>query len=483
MSIFNINFYKNFKQSFNVSNADKLKYGEIYTPATLINAILDLFDPSAFRDKNKKWLDPGAGQGYFFIYLFKRLDEGLAAFFLTNEERWKHIIENMLYMVELKPENVLVLRATFGEKANIISGDFLLRSDNSTSFPSLQLMDYVVGNPPYNANGIKKVPTNTKIKKKEEDGQTVWISFIKKSIDMLKAKGQLAMIIPSIWMKPDKARTYHYLTNYKLEKIHCLSNTETNKIFQGQAQTPTCYFLLTKTEHMGTEHMGIGTQHMGTNNKEISLFDTDKKLYISYLLRDEQPIPLFGSAIINKLMPFVLKYGCIAVQKTNLPSKKSLFNEEASPLYPYKNIKTCVLSDGDGLTPKLLYNYSKGAQAFYGVKKLVLAHKMFGFPFLDAEGSFGISNRDNYVILSDKNEILLRLKAFLSTKLVLYIYEATRYRMKYLEKYAFQFLPNISLIPDFPEIINDHSIAAYFGLDAIDVSDINSLHKKTYNSF
>ena len=108
---------------------------------------------------------------------------------------------------------------------------------------------------------------------------------------------------------------------------------------------------------------------------------------------------------------------------------------------------------------------------------------MFGFPFLDSDGSFGISNRDNYVILSEKNEILLQLKAFLSTKLVLYIYEATRYRMKYLEKYAFQFLPNISLIPDFPENINDFTVSAYFGLDALDVSDINSLHKKTYNAF
>ena len=471
MSIFNVNFFKEFKQSFNVSTADKLKYGEIYTPATLIDAILDLFEPRVFRDKNKKWLDPGAGQGYFFIYLFKRLDEGLAALFSTNEERHRHIIENMLYMVELKPENVLVLRTLFGEKANIISGDFLSFSSFATSLQ----MDYVIGNPPYNANGIKKVPTNTKIQKKDEDGQTVWISFIKKSIDLLKTEGQLAMIIPSIWMKPDKARTYYYLTNYKLDKIHCLSNTETNKIFQGQAQTPTCYFLLTKTNYtMGTNYM---------DNKKISLFDTDKKLYIPYLLRDEQPIPLFGAAIINKLMPFVLKYGCIAVQKTNLPSKKALFNDADSHLYPYKNIKTCILSEGDGLTPKLLCNYSKGPQAFCGAKKLVLAHKMFGFPFLDAEGSFGISNRDNYVILAEKNEILLRLKAFLSTKLVLYIYEATRYRMKYLEKYAFQFLPNIALISDFPENINDFTVSAYFGLDAVDVSDINSLHKKTYNAF
>ena len=47
-------------------------------------------------------------------------------------------------------------------------------------------------------------------------------------------------------MKPDRFRMYHFLTQYKIEKIHCFTNTETNRIFKGEAQTPTCYFLLTR---------------------------------------------------------------------------------------------------------------------------------------------------------------------------------------------------------------------------------------------
>jgi len=108
---------------------------------------------------------------------------------------------------------------------------------------------------------------------------------------------------------------------------------------------------------------------------------------------------------------------------------------------------------------------------------------MYGFPYYDSLGIYGISNRDNYVILRESEEELLKIKQFLSTNLVLYIYESTRYRMKYLEKYAFQFIPDITALPDFPEDINHESVSLYFGLDDNDIKYINSLHKKNYLSF
>ena len=46
-------------------------------------------------------------------------------------------------------------------------------------------------------------------------------------------------------MRPDKAKMYDFLTRFNIKKIHCLSNTETNKVFHGKPQTPTGYFLLT----------------------------------------------------------------------------------------------------------------------------------------------------------------------------------------------------------------------------------------------
>jgi hypothetical protein len=440
-------------QTFKVTKEDKLEYGEIYTPFSLIEEMLNMFDEQVFADKDSKWLDPGAGIGYFSIYLFHKLNQGLQEIIICEEERKRHIIKNMLYMVEIQDSNVSILRNTFGEDANIIHGDFL-----STNM--CKTFDYVIGNPPYNSHGMKKVPTNTKMNKKE-DGRTVWIPFIKHSISLLKPDGKLCFIVPSIWLKPDKARTYHYLLSYKIEKIHCLSNTETNKTFKGEAQTPTCFFLLSNRETDGS----------------FDIYDKSRKEYIDYNFNIGDPIPVFGQSVIKKLKHFVDIVGHLGVCKTNLPKKGSKFALTKGKSYPYPNIKTCVV---DGIQPKLLINYSNSQQAFYGKKKLVLAHKMYGFPYMDASGTFGISNRDNYVIMNRTDEEFSILKDFLSTKTALYIFEATRYRMKYLEKYAFELMPDVTKLDDFPETITDETIADYFGFDTIDRENIETLHRKEY---
>ena len=106
---------------------------------------------------------------------------------------------------------------------------------------------------------------------------------------------------------------------------------------------------------------------------------------------------------------------------------------------------------------------------------------MYGFPYLDVEGIYGISNRDNYVIINRSITDLQKIRSFLSTKTALYLFEATRYRMKYLEKYIFQLIPDITKINDFPEIINDETIANYFNFDDIDRENIQNLHKKQYS--
>ena len=49
---------------------NKINYGEINTPFTLVNEMLDMMPIDIFRNKNLKWLDPGCGYGYFSIILF-----------------------------------------------------------------------------------------------------------------------------------------------------------------------------------------------------------------------------------------------------------------------------------------------------------------------------------------------------------------------------------------------------------------------------
>tara|TARA_B100002051_G_scaffold166308_1_gene157086 strand:+ start:14078 stop:15463 length:1386 start_codon:yes stop_codon:yes gene_type:complete len=456
MSIVNTNINT---QTILFSKEKKEKYGEIFTPYTLIHKMFELIDHDVFTDPNNKWLDPGAGTGFFSIFLFWKLDSGLSNIIKNIEERRKHIIENMIYMVEIQQENIETLKNIFGKNANIFNLDFVTDSIKHIKF------SYIIGNPPYNINGVKKVPTNRE-KNKKKDGQTLWFEFIKTSLKLLVKNGKLIMIVPSIWMKPNKSKAYDFMCQYQIDKIHCLSNTETNKIFNGNAQTPTCYFLLRNTK----------------SNNNINIFDVDKSTYVKYNIKINYPIPIFGAHIINKFMKYVNLYGSLNVIKTNMPSKNVKLNTTYSKDFPYKNINSAKISSV-GNKPYLDIKYSNESCKYYKQIKLILPHKMYGFPYLDTDGSYGICNRDNYVILDDNIDNLNIVKEFLSTKTALYIYEATRYRMKYLEKYAFKFIPNILVMADFikKRPLDDKYIWDFFDFDVDDIININKLHQKNYD--
>jgi len=168
-----------------------------------------------------------------------------------------------------------------------------------------------------------------------------------------------------------------------------------------------------------------------------------------------------------------------------MPSVHSKFIENLyDPNYPYTNVKTCLL-EKNTLQPTLTMNYSNIPQSFYGVKKIIMAHKMYGFPYYDSKGQYGISNRDNYVIIDKTDDEFKQLQKFLSSKLVLYIFESARYRMRYLEKYAFEFIPDITKIHTFPSFndLNENTINDFFELDEQDRRYINNLHKREYKMF
>lgn len=447
------------KQNFTPLMENKTLYGEVNTPYTLIQDMLALFPKELFQNPHIKWLDPACGCGYFPVVVYNILMHSLKDVITCREKRKTHIIQNMLYMCEIQNDNIHQLKKLFGEDANILHLDFL--SSSVSDFGIEDKFDIIIGNPPYNSNGLKKVPTNSALNKKQ-DGITLWHSFIKHSMTMLKNGGFLNMIVPSIWMKPDKANMYSYMTQYKLHKIRCFTNTETKQMFKGQAQTPTCYFLLEKRK----------------SDKSILLYDGIDNAYKKFALHKNIPIPLIGVSIVQKLLSYVDKYGILNVNKTNLPKKGVQLSEIQTEKYPYANIKTCKLN---GLQPYIVKQYSNTPCAFYGEKKIILSHKMYGFPCIDKEGTYGISNRDNYVMIGYTNEEMNILNAFLQCKCILFLFETTRYRMKYLEKYVFEYIPNILKIHNFPKNITDDTVNTYFNFSLNEIQYMMKYHKN-YNS-
>ena len=441
-----------FKKIEEAEREENIFYGEVETPLNFVDLILSIIPEDKYKNPSLKWLDPGCGSGNFSIVLYYKLLDKLQEVIPDIQERKNHIIQNMIYMVEIQSENSNILREIFGAEANIYYNNFL-------EFQSKEF-DIIIGNPPFNFMGQIKVPTSKENKK--NDGKIIWPDFIIKSISLLKQEtGLLCVFIPSIWLKPDKKGMYNYLLQYKIEWLNCFSNTTTNKIFKGKAQTPSCFFLLTKRE---------------TDNY-ITTFDTNINKYIFYQLKENNPIPIFGQEVCKKIQQF--NFQSLEVIKTNMPPKDCIFSDSEKEGY-FSNISTCKLN---GIKPELIVNYSNKKLKYAGIPKLVLAHKMYGFPYLDIKGEYGISNRDNYVIIKDNMDDLLKIQKFLSTKTALYLFETTRYRMKYLEKYAFEIIPDITLLDDFPEVITDKTIAEYFRFDEYDKKAINSLHNKNYKFF
>lgn len=460
MSVFNINLESNLEDNFSqhLDYNPELKelYGEINTPFSFINKMLSIIPYDKFSNKDYKWLDAGSGHGNYSLCLFFILFKSLKEVIMDAEERKEHIIKNMIYMVEYNKDNIPFLREKFGTDANIIEANYLEWKTNLK-------FDFIIGNPPYNFNGVKKVPTKNNVNKKE-DGKTIWCEFIKRNISLLNDNGIMNVLIPSIWMKPDKAGMYELLLKYDISKLHTLNANETNKTFGFHVQTPTCYFLLTKRENHG----------------KIELFDSLKNNYETLILRENMPIPLDFLSIVNKFLKITNKYGKLNVIKTNLPKKDTQLIDHFSHYFQFANVKTTKLDKEK--QPYLEINYSNEPLMFHGEPKIIMAHKMYGFPYLDQEGKYGISTRDNYIIKNKSIKQLELIKEFLSTELILFLFETTRYRMRYLEKYVFEFIPDFSNIPE--EILkNKKSIYDLIGINQKEKDFIERYYKIKYNFF
>ena len=142
---------------------EKSTHGEVYTPLSVCNNMLDELDiayiktqgKSIFTNDKLKWFDPSVGIGNFPIVIYQRLMEGLPI--PNEEERRKHILEQMIYASELTEKNVFMYKKIFcGDtyKLNIYKGDTLtMNIIKEFNLPNdFKGFDVVIGNPTYNSN-------------------------------------------------------------------------------------------------------------------------------------------------------------------------------------------------------------------------------------------------------------------------------------------------------------------------------------------
>ena len=190
---------------------EKKKYGEVFTPLTLVDHMLDMLPKDVWTNPHLKWLDPCVGIGNFMVSIYYRLMEGLKKTIRDETARHNHILQKMLFMIELNPKNVHLCKIVFRGQSerekeielrsknnmsdnsgisfiNIIGGD-ALKVDTKEAW-GIEKFDIVIGNPPYNDSSTNRGA-----------GHTLWTKFLLRSFDVwLKPEsGLLCFVTPSLW--------------------------------------------------------------------------------------------------------------------------------------------------------------------------------------------------------------------------------------------------------------------------------------------
>jgi len=130
------------------------------------------------------------GTGTFLLEIKERLMEGLKSKIKDPEDREKHILENMMWGVDLDLSKTLIAEKLINNKG--LENNLLNENSLTLNWNEMPKFDVVIGNPPYQDD--KKINIGGGSNKK------LWRDFLSISINsLLKDDGYLAYIIPFSW--------------------------------------------------------------------------------------------------------------------------------------------------------------------------------------------------------------------------------------------------------------------------------------------
>jgi type I restriction-modification system DNA methylase subunit len=159
----------------------KKDLGEVFTPIELIEDMLSHLPKSDWSNPDLKWLDPANGIGNFPVVIFYKLDEGLKEWEPNENKRRKHIIENMIFMMEIQSNNNRIARNIFTSLCksctpNIWTIDTLKSTNEKIKeYFHVENFDRIIGNPPFQAF--------QEAEGKRGGGDELYMKFVKKSIE------------------------------------------------------------------------------------------------------------------------------------------------------------------------------------------------------------------------------------------------------------------------------------------------------------
>lgn len=401
-------------------------YGEVFTPSYLIKDMLSQIPKHVWRDPNLKWLDPASGIGNFFLIVFLKLNEGLKSKIKNEKERKNHIINNMLYMVELNTKNVKTIKQIYGKNVNIYSGSFL-QEQWKNDF-NIKQFDIIIGNPPYNKE--------QKYNHKKGGGDTLWQSFIKQSLDYLKYNGYLVFVHPTSWRKPQSEYTkskglFHLMTNQN-HMLYLEMHNKRDGMKTFNVQTRYDWYIIQKKRNILNSKLIKNTRE-NKNTRRYRINNKNTRKRTTNVLKEQQnriTIIKDEKGILHRMdltkYNFLPNYNIKNIlklfyqeplQKDNIIYSRTQFgtDREYVSKYKTKQFKYPLIHSTANTSQSIYYSNTKTPNIkhlipMFGVKKVIYG-ETGGKPINDYKGEYGMTQGSFGIKIKNKLEGELIVKA------------------------------------------------------------------------
>jgi hypothetical protein len=350
----------------------------ICTPLTLVNNILDKLPNDVWKNPKLKWLDSSLVTGNFIFIVIKNLMNGLKEWEPNKKKRYKHIVENMIFIGDAKPINIFLYlcivdpKNTF--KTNTFNGNFLNKDFDlhKKEIWKIEKFDIIVGNPPYN-----KGRTST--------GNGIWDKFVIKYLGILKQNGYLAMVHPTLWRKPQSSKSRTREINSLMMRKQILY-LEMHNVKDGLS-----------TFNKGTRYDFYILENCDIYKKTI--INDEDRLNSEISLKNYNFIPNKKIEFLDKLLRKGDDEVCpIIYSRTNYGADMSHVRYIKDPTHIYPLIHT---------TPKngtrVMYS-SINNKGHFGVSKIIFGDSGIYDVIIDMEGIYGMTHHSRAIAVDSLEE-------------------------------------------------------------------------------
>jgi len=383
-----------------------VKHGEVMTPISLVNEMLNKLPDDTWSNPHVKILDPANGIGTFISVIVGKLMKGLDYFIEDECERYKYIIENMIYVCEIQPNNMLGYYYIYNKDSkynlNTYYGSFLDNGFNEHMKNAWKIdgFDIIVGNPPYN-----KPDTNN-------SGNNIWPKFIDKIILLLLDKGHMCVVHPSLWRRPQH-KTWNLLTQFQILHLDIHDTQDGLKVFE--AGTRYDWYVLNKIPIHTTTTIRFEDGEIIDVNLSGRNFLPNKNISSIDLITNSDDL----CKIIHSRSDYAVD--------------KSWVGKEENNEYQYPLINS-IHSNGT-----VIYRYSTiNTNGHFGVPKIIISDSTSQI-LNDFNGEYGLTSHCLGICIENDNEGVLIEKA-LNTKKFQEITDSIKWSNFWVDPRFFKYL-------------------------------------------